>query len=198
VGGTRNISPEVIAHDDGINFTAGGGFSNYFARPSYQDSVVPAYVTSLNGQFKGLFNASGRAYPDIAAQAYHFITIWNGTFVTLDGTSAATPTAASVISLVNDALIAAGKPALGFLNPWLYSTGHKSFTDITEGSVAGCNTTGFPAQAGWDAASGFGTPVSLHSINSCVDNCDLLMRKQRTLLTKYLKIELPIDSSCHK
>lgn len=159
VGGTRNISPEIIAHDDGINFTAGGGFSNYFARPSYQNSVVPTYVNSLNGQFSGLFNTSGRAYPDIAAQAYHYATIWDGQIALVDGTSAATPTAASVISLVNDALLAAGKPVLGFLNPWLYSTGYKSFTDITQGSVAGCGTTGFPAQAGWDAASGFGTPV---------------------------------------
>lgn len=160
VGGTRNISPEIVAHDSRNNYTGGGGFSNYFARPSYQDSVVPAYVSSLNGQLKGLFNASGRAYPDISAQAYHYLTIWNGSITVIDGTSAATPTAASIISLANDALIAAGKPVLGFLNPWLYSTGYKSFTDITQGSAMGCNTTGFPAQRGWDAASGFGTPVS--------------------------------------
>lgn len=127
---------------------------------------MPAYVTSLNGQFDGLFNKSGRAYPDIAAQAYHFLTIWNGTIAVLDGTSAATPTAASIISLVNDALIASGKPVLGFLNPWLYSKGYKAFTDITEGSIVGCNTTGFPAQSGWDAASGFGTPVSLYHFTS--------------------------------
>jgi hypothetical protein len=58
-------------------------------------------------------------------------------------------------------LLAAGKPVLGFLNPMLYSIGGAAFTDITSGSVTGCGTTGFPAQAGWDAASGFGTPVSL-------------------------------------
>lgn len=145
---------------DGTTFTAGGGFSNYFARPSYQDSVVPAYINSLDGQFNGLFNTSGRGYPDVAAQAFHYITIWNGTIKPLDGTSAATPTVASIISLANDALIAAGKPVMGFLNPWLYSVGYKAFTDVTDGSVRGCNTTGFPAQSGWDAASGFGTPVS--------------------------------------
>ena len=58
-------------------------------------------------------------------------------------------------------LLAAGKPVLGFLNPMLYSTGGAAFTDITSGSASGCGTTGFPAQAGWDAVSGFGTPVSL-------------------------------------
>jgi tripeptidyl-peptidase I len=75
--------------------------------------------------------------------------------------SASAPTIASVIALVNDMLLAAGKPVLGFLNPWLYSGGSASFTDITSGSASGCGTTGFPAQAGWDAVTGFGTPVSL-------------------------------------
>ena len=77
--------------------------------------------------------------------------------------SAATPTAASVIALVNDALLAAGKPVLGFMNPWLYSEGYKAFTDVTNGSAMGCNTTGFPAQVGWDAVTGFGTPVRRRS-----------------------------------
>jgi tripeptidyl-peptidase-1 len=53
--------------------------------------------------------------------------------------------------LVNDALIAENKPVLGFLNPWLYSGAYKALTDVTSGSSYGCNTTGFPAQAGWDA-----------------------------------------------
>lgn len=74
--------------------------------------------------------------------------------------SASAPTAASIIALVNDAMIAAGKPVLGFMNPWLYSVGFKAFTDVTNGSAIGCNTTGFPATEGWDAVTGFGTPVS--------------------------------------
>lgn len=64
-----------------------------------------------------------------------------------------------IIALVNDALIAEGKPPLGFLNPWIYSKGHKGFTDITSGSAVGCSVAGFPALQGWDAVTGFGTPV---------------------------------------
>jgi tripeptidyl-peptidase-1 len=63
-----------------------------------------------------------------------------------------------VIALVNDALLAAGKPVLGFLNPWLYSTGHTAFTDILSGSAIGCGGAGFPAAVGWDPVTGFGTP----------------------------------------
>jgi tripeptidyl-peptidase-1 len=65
----------------------------------------------------------------------------------------------SVISLVNDALISSGKPALGFLNPWIYSKGYKGFTDILSGSTASCGVAGFPVTAGWDPITGFGTPV---------------------------------------
>ena len=80
------MNPEIVAHDPKNNFSSGGGFSNYFPRPSYQDTVVTAYIDKLDAQFEGLFNTSGRGYPDIAAQGFHFLTIWNGTIVTLDGT----------------------------------------------------------------------------------------------------------------
>ena len=159
VGATKFI-PEVVATDSSNGFVSGGGFSRYFPRPKYQDAAVPAYVKSLGSQFKGLYNPEGRGYPDVAAQGYHYITVWNGTIVPLDGTSASTPTVAAIISLVNDALIAAGKPPMGFLNPWLYAGGWKAFTDVTNGSAIGCGTDGFPAEKGWDAVTGFGTPVS--------------------------------------
>ncbi len=71
----------------------------------------------------------------------------------------ATPIASAVLALVNDALIAAGKSTLGFINPWLYHGGYEAFNDILSGFAAGCNTTsGFPAAEGWDAVTGYGTP----------------------------------------
>ncbi|KAL1970125.1 hypothetical protein VTN77DRAFT_6530 [Rasamsonia byssochlamydoides] len=160
VGATMDFNPEVVAYDPVNGFSPGGGYSNYFPRPAYQEAAVSAYTRGLGDQYRGLYNPTGRAYPDVAAQGYHFVIFVDGMFVGVDGTSAATPTFASVISLVNDARIAAGKRPLGFLNPWLYSaaaTG-KAFNDITSGSTLGCNTTGFPSGPGWDAASGWGTP----------------------------------------
>ncbi|KAL9051144.1 MAG: hypothetical protein Q9162_006216 [Coniocarpon cinnabarinum] len=158
VGATQQFDPEIAAADPNNGFTSGAGFSNYFAQPSYQSSQVNAYVTSLGTEYAGLYNSSGRAYPDIAAQGQTFVTIYKGQTVLLDGTSASSPTAASVIALVNDALVAAGKAPLGFLNPWLYSTGYQAFFDVTAGSSSGCDTAGFPAATGWDAVTGFGTP----------------------------------------
>ena len=68
VGATKNFNPEVAAFDPRNKFASGGGFSNYFPRPGYQNNgkVVQNYVKSLNGDFKGLFNRSRRAYPDSA------------------------------------------------------------------------------------------------------------------------------------
>ncbi|OCK77206.1 subtilisin-like protein [Lepidopterella palustris CBS 459.81] len=159
VGATTGY-PEVAALDPRfhIPFTSGAGFSNYFPMPEYQKRAVESYIKSLDGLHDGLYNKSGRAYPDIAAQGQNFAVVWNGTVIPVDGTSAATPAAAGVITLVNDALITAGRKPLGFLNPWLYSGGWKAFTDVTSGSSAGCNTTGFPAKKGWDAVTGWGTP----------------------------------------
>ncbi|GAM89979.1 hypothetical protein ANO11243_080190 [Dothideomycetidae sp. 11243] len=162
VGATQGFTPEVVAFDPRNGFASGGGFSNYFKRPRYQDRVVPGYVASLNGEFAPYYNQEGRGYPDMAAQGVGYATIWNGTLVPLDGTSAATPTTASIFALVNDALIAAGRAPLGFLNPWLYSGGYNAFNDITSGSAIGCaglgSGLGFPAKAGWDAVTGFGSP----------------------------------------
>ncbi|KAK5119745.1 hypothetical protein LTR85_007321 [Meristemomyces frigidus] len=155
VGGTAGFNPEVAVS----RFGSGAGFSNYFGAPAYQVATVDAYIASLGDLYEGLYNKSGRGYPDVAAQGNHDAIVWGGNITTVGGTSASSPTFAAVITLVNDALLAAGRKPLGFLNPWIYGGAYKALTDITSGSSIGCNTSGFPAQAGWDAVTGFGTPV---------------------------------------
>ena len=50
VGATNNI-------DEVGTFFSGGGFSDYFPRPSYQDKAVEAYLKKLpEGLYKGLYN----------------------------------------------------------------------------------------------------------------------------------------------
>jgi tripeptidyl-peptidase-1 len=163
VGATANFDPEIAVE----SFASGAGFSNYFGMPAYQEATVNAYIASLGGTHDNLYNKSGRAYPDVAAQGNLDAIIWAGSIKTVGGTSASSPTFAAVVALVNDALLASGKKPLGFLNPWLYSKAYETFTDVTSGSSYGCNTFGFPAQTGWDAVTGFGTPVSIHLRDKC-------------------------------
>lgn len=58
VGGTLfdNDQPE----ETGAQFS-GGGFSNLFGRPSYQDAAVSAYLRATNNTQTSAFNVSGRA-----------------------------------------------------------------------------------------------------------------------------------------
>ena len=65
---------------------------------------------------------------------------------------------AAVVSLLNDARIAAGLSTLGFLNPWLYAKGLEGLNDIIGGNNPGCGTDGFEAVEGWDPVTGLGTP----------------------------------------
>ncbi|KXT00433.1 hypothetical protein AC578_1921 [Pseudocercospora eumusae] len=166
VGATENFAPEVAVN----RYGSGAGFSNYFPAPKYGQSTWNAYVKGLNGLHDGLYNKSGRAYPDVAAQGNRDAVVWNDTIRTAGGTSAAAPTFAAVISLVNDALLAKGKAPLGFLNPWLYSGGYKALNDITNGTCFGCNTTGFPTTVGWDAVTGFGTPNFTRLVEVAFEN----------------------------
>merc|ERR1712232_1103451 len=75
------------------------------------------------------------------------------------GTSCASPTAAGIFSLLNDARMQAGQSSLGFLNPFIYENA-AAFNDITTGSGSGCGFSGggWPAKEGWDAVTGVGTP----------------------------------------
>lgn len=114
---------------------------------------MTTYLNALGNTNSGKFTRTGRAFPDIAAQGNNVEIVVGGRTGLVAGTSCSSPIFASVIALLNDKLAAAGKPVLGFLNPFLYSTGASALNDITTGSNPGCNTNGFPARAGWDPVS---------------------------------------------
>jgi len=88
VGGTGPTSgyPKPTS-EKGIGLSS-GGFSNYWPMPEWQKDAVAKYLKQ-----KGLppasrgYNTSGRAYPDIAAQATNFIVIAGGTQPGVAGTS---------------------------------------------------------------------------------------------------------------
>ncbi|CAO1631225.1 unnamed protein product [Sympodiomycopsis kandeliae] len=161
VGGVQDFAPEVVATKAASFIVSGGGFSNYFKRPSYQDAAVSSYIPKLNKNVLPFINQTGRAYPDLAGQASRYRIFISGKPQAISGTSASTPLLASIFALLNDVRIQAGQSNLGFINPWLYKLNGKGFNDITSGAATGCNEThtgGLPATSGYDAATGFGTP----------------------------------------
>ncbi|KAF7986027.1 hypothetical protein HWV62_41376 [Athelia sp. TMB] len=150
VGATSGV-PET-----GASLSA-GGFSNYFGTASWQASAVSGYLNILGTEYAGKYNKTGRAYPDVSAQGENVQVYVDGSLEPVAGTSCSSPIFSSVIALINDQLLNAGKSPLGFLNPWLYAN-PGAFNDITTGSNPGCGTKGFPAAKGWDPVTGLGSP----------------------------------------
>ncbi|RYP64956.1 hypothetical protein DL771_008525 [Monosporascus sp. 5C6A] len=177
VGGTTGVAPERAA-----DFSS-GGFSDVFERPAYQTAAVSAYLEARgpDDAFAGLYNARGRGFPDVAAQAARYSVMFaprgggGGVPRLVGGTSAAAPTVAALVSLLNGARLRAGEPPLGFLNPWLYSAALEAggFVDVVDGRSRGCTGTdkfshlpaprvpgaGWDAVPGWDPVTGLGTPL---------------------------------------
>ena len=122
----------------------GGGVSEVFSLPSYQQGVdVPAAPNGF----------TGRGVPDVAADAdpeSGYNVVVDGQQTVIGGTSAVAPLWAGLLARINQAL---GKN-VGYVNPLLYSTTTEStFHDITSGSNGD-----YSAEPGWDACTGLGTP----------------------------------------
>lgn len=150
-GGTRiastanSISSEVVWNDLSSNEGAtGGGISDVFALPSWQNGVgVPASANPGKHVGRGVPDVAGNADPNTG---YNILV--DGQTGAIGGTSAVAPLWAALMALINQS---AGKPA-GLANPALYQN-KSDYRDITSG-----NNGAYSAGPGWDACSGMGSP----------------------------------------
>ena len=150
-GGTKltlsgaGIGSEVAWNELSANEGAtGGGVSEVFAQPSYQDD---ANVPKAPNGF------AGRGVPDVAGDAdpeTGYNVVVDGQQQVIGGTSAVAPLWAGLLALINESL---GKN-VGYVNPLLYgASAEKTFRDITSGSNGD-----YSAAKGWDACTGLGSP----------------------------------------
>ena len=113
VGGVFNgeLGDEPLQVDD----ESTGGFSSLNLNPiqTWQEAAVHHYVTNTTGA-RPKFNSSRRCVPDVTAYDAGFEIIQDGEQTPIGGTSAATPVVAGMLALINDALVAAKKPTLGY------------------------------------------------------------------------------------
>jgi len=174
--GNAVTAPEVAAQNASIGYYSGGGFSNIYSAPDYQAAALATYFANHDPGYKsysalknatgsegtigangGVYNRVGRGYPDVSANGNNIAVYFAGKFAVSGGTSASTPIFASIVNLINEQRIKAGKATVGFLNPALYGN-PSMLNDITSGNNAGCGTRGFEAVQGWDPVTGLGTP----------------------------------------
>ncbi|MGP0063142.1 MAG: protease pro-enzyme activation domain-containing protein [Isosphaeraceae bacterium] len=139
-----SIDSEVVWNDGANGGATGGGVSDEFPIPSYQQTagVPPSASTGKAG--RGMPDVAGDADPDTG-----YAVRVDGQNTVIGGTSAVAPLWAGLIALLNQSL---GHP-VGFLNPVLYSTISQdgAFRDITSGSNGA-----YSAGTGWDPCSGWG------------------------------------------
>lgn len=125
-----------------------GGFSTVFPLPSWQIAAT--------AQDRPPQGDPGRGVPDVAAKAdlrTGYTVRIAGVDAAMGGTSAAAPAWASLAALINHKL---GLRA-GFFAALLYTLPFRGGTrDIVEG-----RTQSFKAHIGWDACTGWGSPVGV-------------------------------------
>jgi uncharacterized membrane protein len=155
--------PEVAWNETasiGTLTATGGGISAVYAKPSWQSAP-------------GVLAGAMRYVPDISASAglhdAYVIEIQGGAYY-VGGTSAATPSLASVMALV---LQNSGSGSLGNVNPALYTLATQQFAggpavfhDITSGNNTVPGVTGYTAGTGYDMATGLGSVDAFLLVNS--------------------------------
>ena len=140
---------------------SGGGVSAYTSRPSFQNG----FQTNAN-----------RAVPDVSYNADPNSGVYvdrNGSYYAVGGTSAGAPQWAGLAALVNQGRVANGLSTIGTgttygLNSVLYAlAGGSSYTnpngdflDITSGNNNNSSGFGYSATAGYDPATGLGSPIA--------------------------------------
>lgn len=173
VGGTQIVmnpdgtrAGEVPWNDtpyfDGVigNLLGTGGPSAVFNAPAYQQPLT---------------YSNTRSVPDIAAMGGPFPSlpvVQNGLIQPVGGTSQSSPIMAAAFALLSQAEVAADRPKLGFINPWIYDVVKRqsqTVYDVTIGEnqfaiqvdLEG-NSFNIPAccqsELGYDQTTGLGVP----------------------------------------
>lgn len=142
--------------NDGFTGT-GGGISDVFDVPSYQQNIVLTRSVNDSGLRRGV--------PDVSAAAGQtpgYRIILNGKALVKDGTSAAAPVWASLIAMAN---ARRGQP-IGLVQPILYGN-PLLCRSILKGNNR-VDGVGYDAGPGWNPCTGLGVPNGMDTVDALV------------------------------
>ena len=155
LGTAQSYIPEVAWNEGASNggsglLGGGGGVSIHWTKPSWQTGP-------------GVPSDGYRDVPDVsltAAEHDGYLIFYNGSLMSVGGTSAASPSLASLFTIVNQKW----PGSQGNINPVLYPLAIKQaqggafvFHDVTSGNNTVPGVTGYSAGVGFDLASGLGS-----------------------------------------
>ncbi|MHB1930109.1 MAG: IPT/TIG domain-containing protein, partial [Acidimicrobiales bacterium] len=186
---TASFPPVQTAWNDGSGATGGGisqvwaapGWQTASTVPGVDSSSVVARAEQISGAEFCDRTATGppcRELPDVSADANpdtNGLTVYyNKGWTVIGGTSSSTPQWAAVLADIAASPTCASAPAgspgagrLGFVPPLLYQVASSpsqyagAFSDVTSGTndALGVNDGLYPATAGFDMATGLGSPL---------------------------------------
>ncbi len=149
----RSYIPENVWNESGSSglWSTGGGASTVYSKPTWQSGL-------------GVPSDGKRDVPDVALTAAGhdaYLVQISGNLYAISGTSAASPSFAGIMALVEQKAAA----RLGNANPELYklataqhsSGGTAVFHDVASGNNSVPGVTGFTAGAGYDPTTGLGS-----------------------------------------
>jgi subtilase family serine protease len=151
-------TPAILCADrDSEDGAGGGGYSQFWSRPSWQPKVLEGTSTDPCGQptvgCRTVPDISGSADPNIGGVAAYY-----GGWTVFGGTSAVAPSDAGLFADTNQGCYS----PLGMAGPKLYAADSAAnYTDVTSGNndFTDTNDGDYAAQGGYDAATGLGTPI---------------------------------------
>jgi subtilase family serine protease len=150
-----NAPPDSLGAPESL--ASGGGFSQQFARPSYQDGIAGI------GSYRGVPDVSADADPTLGPAIA--VTAGGQRYIvhSAGGTAAAAAIWAGLIALADQD---AGHD-LGLVNPVIYRIGRSAaYSTAFHAITTGTNTvqfgketiTGYQAASGWNPVTGWGSP----------------------------------------
>jgi subtilase family serine protease len=184
--GAKCSSTAAWAAFDEVAWTfSGGGFSDTFARPSYQNIGLPAGSTPIPAATRGVPDIAFQASSATGALVYLSLppdgtdsNIGQTGWYDIGGTSLSCPQWAGLVAIADQINKEKyNQTGLGLINPALYklaSNPAKYAADYFD--IASKNTNqedpsipGFVAGTGWDPVTGLGTPNAAKLIPDLVD-----------------------------
>jgi hypothetical protein len=164
----QSYIPEMAWNESGPNGLAssGGGLSVFYPKPAWQ--IGP-----------GVPSQNHRAVPDVALTAAGhdgYIVTMNGNLSVFSGTSAASPSFAGILAILNQYQVAQGfqaQPGQGNINPNLYrlaQSAPSAFNDVVSGNNVVPCAPGSPdcttGSFGYNAGRGYDLVTGLGSVNA--------------------------------
>ncbi|MFE9256558.1 protease pro-enzyme activation domain-containing protein [Streptomyces sp. NPDC006879] len=167
VGGTRmtgagGTSESVWNNDSGAG---GGGVSQHFTLDAATGYQAQVKGTGYDGRCEASAGRACRQVPDVAGLGdpdTGYLVSYDDSWYFMGGTSGASPLWAALIAQANQSLACAANGPVGFAHPALYRLPSSAFRDVTRGdnafAPAGGGHSLFQAGAGYDLATGLGSP----------------------------------------